>query len=194
MRGPEAAIVLAGGKSRRLGRDKAAVAVGGTPLLARMVSLARLFCPTVAVAGRDPSPLVGDAPWFLDEIPGLGPMGGIITALERYKCPLLVLSCDLPKLDEKTLETLMDAWRLKPGHAVMTTFLQQDTGYIEALVSVYEPQAAPLLKDAAREGCLKLSRAVPPGLRHHVPYIPDPSGPFFNVNTQEDLSRLRSQD
>lgn len=183
-------MVLAGGKSRRLGRDKAAVELDGCPMLARMVSLARRFCPRVAVSGRDPSPLVTGVPWFLDEEPGLGPIGGIVTALERYATPCLVLSCDLPLLDEETLERLMAAWRNKPQAAVMTTFLQPSTGFIEALVSVYEPQAAPILRGAKEKGCRKLSRAIPPELRHHVPYAMDEAGAFFNVNTPADLEQI----
>jgi len=187
---PEVAVVLAGGKSRRLGRDKAAVLVEGCPMLARMVSLAKAFCPLVAVSGRDPAPLVTGVPWFLDEEPGLGPIGGIVTALERYATPCLVLSCDLPLLDELTLERLIDAWREKPAEAVMTTFLQTSTGFIESLVSVYEPQAAPILRQAKEEGCRKLSRAIPEALRHHVPYSMDEAGVFLNVNTPADLERI----
>ena len=51
---PDTAVILAGGKSLRLGQDKAAVRVEGLPMLARMVELARRFCPVVAVSGRDP--------------------------------------------------------------------------------------------------------------------------------------------
>lgn len=190
-RSPEVAVVLAGGKSSRLGRDKAAVVLDGQALLARAAGLAGRFCPTVAVSGRDPSALVPGLPWFLDETPGLGPMGGIVTALERYRTPCLVLSCDLPLLDKATVETLLAAWREKPQDAVMTTFLQVETGFIEALVSVYEPEAANVLRRANEEGCRKLSRAIPESLRHHVPYSVRDALPFFNVNTPDDLERIR---
>jgi len=119
---PDVAVILAGGKSRRLGQDKAAVQVDGLPMLARMVALARRFCPVVAVSGRDPSALAPGLTWFLDQESGIGPMGGIITALERYQKPCLVLSCDLPLLDESTVERLLEAWRARPSWAVMTTF------------------------------------------------------------------------
>jgi molybdopterin-guanine dinucleotide biosynthesis protein A len=189
---PGAAVVLAGGKSLRLGRDKAAVDVGGRSLLARMVNLARRFCPLTVVAGRDPAPLVAGVPWFLDDLPGIGPMGGIVTALERIGLPCLVLSCDLPLLDEATLAKLLDAWRARPEETVMTTFVQTWTGYIEALVAVYQPEAAAVLRRANEKGCRKLSKAIPAALRHCVPYGADESRPFFNVNTQEDLVGMHS--
>ncbi|MFP5239023.1 MAG: molybdenum cofactor guanylyltransferase [Acidobacteriota bacterium] len=187
---PGVAVVLAGGKSRRLGRDKAAVVVDGQPMLARMVRLAGNFCPAVAVSGRDPAPLVQGVPWFLDAQTGLGPLGGIVTALERYGTACLVLSCDLPLLDSATLEILLAAWRSRPKHAVMTTFQQIETGFIEALVAIYEPQAAPLLRRASEEGCRKLSRAIPAALRHVVMYSTADARPFFNVNTPADLASV----
>ncbi len=187
---PEVAVILAGGKSRRLGRDKAAVLVDGEPMLARGVRLASLFCPRVAVAGRDPGPLCPGVPWFLDQEPGLGPLGGIVTALERFGTSCLVLSCDLPFLDRTTLERLLEAWRARPPHAVLTTFQQRETGFIEALVAVYEPQAAQILRRANEQGCRKLSQAIPAALRHVIVYSVADDQPFFNVNTPEQLSRL----
>lgn len=186
----DTAVILAGGKSRRLGRDKAAVELAGQAMLARMVSLARCVCPNVFISGRDPAPLVTDVPWFLDEAPGLGPLGGIITALERFQRACLILSCDLPLLDEATLRTLLAAWRLRPEGSVMTTFEQAETGFIEALVAVYEPQAALLLRRANEEGCRKLSRAIPAAFRHTVVYSVRQGRPFFNVNTPADLAQI----
>ena len=187
---PEVAIILAGGKSRRLGRDKAALEIGGQPLLVRMAELARRFCPIVAVSGRDPAPLLQGVPWFLDEIPGLGPLGGIATALTRYNTSCLVLSCDLPLLDEQTLTGLIAAWRVHPKGTAMTTFEQAETGFIEALVAVYEPEAAALLRRANEQGCRKLSQAIPAALRHSLIYSVKEGRPFFNVNTPGDLAAI----
>ncbi|GFK95662.1 putative molybdenum cofactor guanylyltransferase [Fundidesulfovibrio magnetotacticus] len=187
---PPAAVILAGGQSRRLGRDKAAVLMEGRTLLERAVALAGNFCAEVAVSGRDPGPLPGVSCWFLDERPGNGPMGGILTALERFRAPCLVLSCDLPFLDRSTLGTLLAAWRTRPPHALMTTFAQIETDYIEALVSVYEPGAADVMRRALDQGQRKLSRAFPPALRHDVPYTVANARPFFNVNTPEELRQV----
>jgi molybdopterin-guanine dinucleotide biosynthesis protein A len=187
---PGAAVILAGGKSRRLGRDKAAVEVGGRAMLARMVDLSRRFCKVTVVVGRDPAPLVTGVPWFLDDLPEAGPLGGIVTVLERLRVSCLILSCDLPLLDEPTLARLLDAWRARPEGTVMTTYEQAWTGYIEALVAVYQPEAAALLRRAYEQGCRKLSRAIPAALRHCVVYGADESRPFFNLNTPEDLADL----
>jgi len=192
MNSPGAAVILAGGSSRRLGRDKAAVTIGGQTLLARMVAQASRFCPQTAVSGRDPTPfLTRKVPWFPDAIANAGPLGGIVTALETLRTSCLVLSCDLPHMDAPTIAALIDAWRSRPAQAVMTAYQQTGTGYIEALVAIYDPAAASLLRHAHAKGRLSLTKAIPPALRHHIPYDASQSHPFYNLNTPADLLGLR---
>jgi molybdenum cofactor guanylyltransferase len=186
-----AGVVLAGGKSSRLGQDKANVVFSGASLLSRTVDLLKRHCPTVSIIGR----LSGDqdlhVPCFLDHVPGCGPAGGIATALRIFRRPCLVLSCDLPLMDDRTLQQLKAGWLEKPDHALMTTFQQVETGYIEALVSIYEPQALQLLDEAFCHGLYQLNRILPGVLRHHLPYLRSESTTFFNVNHPADLSILR---
>lgn len=184
-------VVLAGGRSRRLGQDKTRVLYSGRSLLARAVDLLQGVCAETAVIGRDPLPYGVAAPWLPDAVEGLGPMGGVITALETFQAPCLVISCDLPYLDEDTLLTLLAARRKKEPHLVMTTFQAMETGYIESLTAVYEPEARPYLKAATAQGLYKLSRAIPPEARHHVPYDVEGAAVFFNVNYPADLAALR---
>jgi len=187
---PITGLILAGGKSTRLGTDKVVLPLSGRTLLARMVTLASRFCPQVWISGRNPENLDVNAPWLPDDQPGMGPLGGILTGLQRIGGPLLVLACDLPLLDEATVSKLLAAREQRPAQAVMTTFLQPDTGFIESLVAVYEQDAQPLLAVAGQQGLLKLSRAVPPEVRHHVPYSQQEATVFFNINYPADLALL----
>jgi len=186
-----AAFLLAGGKSTRLGQDKVVLPYSGQSLLARAAAVVSRFCDDIWVSGRDPRTLGLDLPWLPDDQPGMGPLGGILTGLTRLERPLLVLACDLPMLDEFTLAKLVAARAQRPPTAVMTTFLQEETGWIESLVSIYEPAAAPLLREAGKRGLYKLSAALPPEVRHHVPYSQQDASPFFNINFPADLAMLR---
>jgi molybdenum cofactor guanylyltransferase len=188
---PVTGVVLAGGRSRRLGMDKAGVLYEGTSLLHRTVLLASRFCPSVLVVGRDPSPLGLEIPWCLDMEPGLGPLGGIMTALSRSTGPCLVLTCDLPLLSAELLETLLEGRGRRPPSAWMTTFLHVQTGFIEPLVAVYEPEALPLLERAREQGVRQMSVAVPPEARHHLAVRPGTEKTFFNINYPADLELLR---
>lgn len=188
---PPYCLVLAGGKSKRLGRDKVAEEIGGECMLGRTTALAGHYSGEVLVSGRDPEPLGIEARWLADEVVGIGPMGGIIGGLARLNTSLLVLACDLPLLDETTLDRLIAAWRERPEGTLMTTFLQSATGFIESLVAIYEPDALPFLRQAATDGCYKMSRVLPAERRHHIPYGDEEASPFFNINYPADLALLK---
>lgn len=187
-----AGIVLAGGKSTRLGQDKAGIVFSGASLLCRAVELLRHHCGTVYVVGRNPRECGIDVPWLLDMVTGCGPAGGIATALKTLQLPCLVLSCDLPLMDNPTVRRLIRGWCNKPGHALLTTFQQVETGYIEALASIYEVAALPHLEQAFSERLYQLNRIFPEHVRHHLSYRRCEATPFFNINHPADLSLLRT--
>ena len=184
-------LILAGGKSTRLGQDKARLPVSGKSLLERTVHLAGKCCAQVYVSGRDPSKDGIDAPWLADDWPGIGPMGGILTGLVRLGGPLLVLACDLPLIQAETIQRLIQARNQRPASALMTTFQQEETGYIETLVAVYEDQSAGLLTEARKKGVYKLSQAIPESARHPVPYTKENAPEFLNINHPADLALLK---
>jgi len=184
-------IVLAGGQSQRLGRDKCLIELGNEDFVARTAALIAPFCSQTWIIGRNASRHGLDVPWTLDDYPGKGPLGGILTGLRRAEGQAcLVLACDLPFMDAATLEELIRCRENRPGKAVMTTFEQSETGFIESLVSIYEPQAAPFLSAGVENGIHKLSRLIPAEYRQSVVYSQDRSLPFFNVNYPCDLELL----
>lgn len=185
------AVVLAGGKSKRLGQDKTQVCFNGQGLLARTVRLAQEYCGHTVVVGRDPRSQGINAPWLLDETPGLGPIGGIITALRTLQAPCLVLTCDLPFLDRPVLDALVRGRESRTAQTVMTSFRHERTGYIEPLVAVYEREALTLLESAVRQCIHKLNRAVPENRRTHLLCIGPMAKAFFNLNHPAELFLLR---
>ncbi|MEF3696480.1 molybdenum cofactor guanylyltransferase [Desulfolutivibrio sp.] len=190
-------VVLAGGGSTRLGRDKAAEVIGGRSLLAATVELLVRVVGEAAVSGRDPAPFGVAVPWLPDAVTGTGPAGGILTALEAYGRPILAVSCDLPFLRQDTLTNLLEARRRRPATALMTTYRRTDTGYVESLVAVYEPAGAPILRRAVESGLYRLSAVFPETIRHHLDYDPaDPlaAKPFFNINYPRDLELAREME
>src|ERR1051325_1673089 len=104
------AVILAGGRSRRMGRDKAWLEFRGRPLIVRAVELARgLGVREIFISGRaevDYSQL--NCRVLLDEQPGLGPVAGIERALQAAEAPLLlVLAVDLPRMTPDFLNQLI---------------------------------------------------------------------------------------
>lgn len=101
---PAIGLVLAGGASRRMGRDKALLAWQGRPLLDHMLAL-------LAAAGVDRSVVSGDRPGHRgvpDRYPGQGPLGGVATVADVLPdCRLLVVPVDMPLLAPARLVALL---------------------------------------------------------------------------------------
>lgn len=100
-------FVLAGGDSRRMGRAKSELVLGGETMLERQIRALRAVCRTVAVIGTPKSVSGLDVPTWPDEIPGRGPAGGIYTALLNARTEFnLIVGCDLPFVDARFLRFL----------------------------------------------------------------------------------------
>lgn len=194
-------IVLAGGKSTRMGFDKAFLRFKAQPqertlgvisektLLDRALELLALVVPHVYVSGRDNW---GTYPGIRDCTDRIGPMGGIISAIRQTQSPCLVISCDLPFLSQEMLQRLV-AQREKCGsEAVMTTFAYNSGYYIETLVSIYEPKALTFLEKSAQSGEYSLKRAIPCEARNLITHKGAPPLDFFNLNCPDDLEVVRN--
>lgn len=186
-------VVLAGGLSSRMGREKARIRVYGESkpdLLTRTYQLLEDLLDDVRVACRPGRPREGYNCIF-DIVEGLGPFGGVHAALhvarQTGRQAVLALSCDLPFMDRPTLRRLLLARQERAASALLTTFRQRETGFIEALTAVYEVKALPLFEQALRAGERKLSRIVDPAQRTDIPYARHESLPFFNINYPADL-------
>jgi molybdenum cofactor guanylyltransferase len=116
-----AGFILAGGRSSRMGRDKAALEINGVTMIDRAIELIRRVDVEPAVVGS-----FGDSPRELgvrvisDEWPAAGPLGGILTALRDSRARWnLVLACDMPYLTVAWLEFLLTRARASPADAVV---------------------------------------------------------------------------
>jgi molybdopterin-guanine dinucleotide biosynthesis protein A len=131
-RNPFTAVLLAGGRSTRMGRDKATLVIDGEPLWQRQLATLRALDPAeLLISG----PL--DGPWsgagvevVPDDRPGFGPLGGLATILTRMRYErLLVLAVDLPAMTADFLRSLLGA-------------CPADRGIVPALDGRFEPLAA----------------------------------------------------
>ena len=139
------AVILAGGESRRMGRDKAWVEIEGRTLLGLAVEKAReLGCAEVFVSGRageDYSAL--ECPVLLDLEPGFGPVAGIERGLHECTSPLLlVLAVDLPQM---TVAFLRKMFRRCDRFAGAIPRLQ---GRLEPLAAIYPKRCHVLARGA----------------------------------------------
>lgn len=193
--GPAATgIILAGGASTRLGRDKGSEPLLGKPLLqwvAGKVAQVAAEVLVVKAAGQKLPPLEADRPLRVvnDVLPARGPLGGIYTGLREARFDLaLAVGCDMPLLCVPLLQELL---RLSEGYDVV---MPTRRGRTQALHAVYRGSCLEPMRRELEAGRLKVI-AFLPAVR--VRYVDeevwtrfDPEGlSFFNVNTEEDVRR-----
>ena len=132
-------LVLTGGLSTRMGTDKALIKVDGRTILDRTIDLLSSYSNQVFVSVReDQAQELNRSKYeMLFDAPNLkGPMAGIMSAAKHEaESPWIIVSCDLPLLDDETIKQLLDM-RAKAKDA--TVFLDEEVG-IEPLCAIYEP-------------------------------------------------------
>ena len=107
-------VLLNGGRSRRMGRDKATLEVEGRALGLRPVEALGALVAEVVVAGR-PVPRL-EARAVADAVPGAGPLAGVVAGLRAVRTPLAVaVACDMPTLVPAVVEMLLDRLRADAG-------------------------------------------------------------------------------
>ncbi|MEZ5274863.1 MAG: molybdenum cofactor guanylyltransferase [Opitutaceae bacterium] len=148
---PTRGVVLAGGRSRRMGEDKASIVLNGRTLLERSVTLLRALDLPVTVCARREQVLPDSGFARVDDPePGIGPVGGLLAAMTA--CPgesLLVIAVDLPRLEVYTLDRLLD--QRDPAYAV-TAYRSPGDTRVEPLCAIYEPAAESFIRAAVAAG------------------------------------------
>jgi len=185
-------IVLAGGHSRRMGRDKAALPFGDLPLLTWVVKRVATVCHPVIVVARDADAYRDcGATVIADRWPGEGPLVGLHAGLMSTETEYAAaIASDLPFVERALLAGLID---LAPGWSAI---VPEALGNIHPLCAVYHRSVGQTAEDLLRRGGGSLRRLLAePALR--VRLIPeedlrkwDPAlRSFMNVNTPEEYDR-----
>jgi molybdopterin-guanine dinucleotide biosynthesis protein A len=146
-------LVLAGGRSTRMGRDKATLAYHGSSQLETAWALLAPRVTSCFVSVRPDQvgdPLRARHPQIVDGPEGAGPAAGIVAAQRAHpQAAWLVLACDLPFLDAGTLDALLAA---RDPAKLATAFRSAHDGLPEPLCAVYEPAAGPHFARYIAEG------------------------------------------
>lgn len=182
----EAAILLAGGQSRRMGRDKSRLPFGNGPMVARVYEALATVFPTILVVTPQPDFPVPGARCIDDRYPGNGPLEGLASGLEAMEASrALLCACDMPFLNPDLLR-----------------YLSEQAGTAEALVpcgprgpepllAVYSRRVLPVLRGFLADGNRSATRFLGVIQARLLPFEEirrlDPDGASFrNLNRPED--------
>jgi len=187
---PEVTVfILAGGKSSRMGADKAFVDWNGRTLLARALDLARSVTAEVRIVG-DAAKFAAFAPVVEDLFRGCGPLGGIHAALKSSQTDMnLVLAVDLPFISFALLQHLVTRAR-NSGSAVVT--VPRAAGGWQPLCAIYRREFADAAEVALRAGDYKIDtlfNVVPVQTIEEEDLAEAGFSPriFRNLNTPDDV-------
>lgn len=146
-------LVLAGGKSQRMGTDKGAIEYHGKAQREYEADLLKpLTYRTFISCRKNQDELIETAyEKVYDTFTDLGPYGGLLSAFRAHpQSAWLTLSCDLPYLDKSSLDLLI---RERDASKLATCFLNPDTKQPEPLLTIWEPRAYSVLLEYLGQGC-----------------------------------------
>jgi len=177
--------VLVGGRSRRMGSDKALLRYRGTTLLETVAEVvSQAAGRPLLVGNRDRYNGLGYEV-IPDLHPGEGPLGGVLTALHNSSAQWnLIVACDMPGLTGEFLARLMEAAERSGGDVLAPV---GPGGNIEPLCAVYRQSARPGLERAFGRGVRQM-RAALEEVRTVTHFVPELAR-FQNVNTPGDWAR-----
>jgi molybdopterin-guanine dinucleotide biosynthesis protein A len=189
---PTSAVVLAGGRSSRLGQDKAFLRINGQFLIERILEkLAQLSDEVIVVANDIEKYKQFEAVVVGDVFPGKGALGGIYSGLRAATGNRsLVVACDMPFLNLSLLRYMQG---LAPQYDVVIPRMGRLT---EAVHAIYSRNCLPFIEGQLQAGDLRIISFFPQVRVRYVDRdemdIFDPEHlSFFNINSQADLDKAR---
>ncbi len=188
-------VLLAGGKSRRMGEDKRYLAVGEQTLLERGLEVFQsIFQEVLVVIAQDSPPLRIDARVVRDLVPDCGSLGGLYTGLMQATTPyIFVAACDMPFLNQAVIA------QFTSRRATADIVIAKLDGRLHPMHALFSKRCVPALEQMIRARQLKIQEIVSQSSLRvgHVTEADlrtiDPSGhSFYNVNAMADLEAARS--
>ncbi len=182
-------LVLAGGKSERMGFDKGSVNWHGKEQRYYMADMLKTFCNEVFISCRPDQQLEIDPQYasIPDTFTGLGPFGAILSAFrEKPDNAWLVIACDLPLLDADTLQYLVTN---RNTSSIATAYQSEHDAFPEPLITIWEPKSYPVLLSFLALG-YSCPRKV---LINSEITLLDAQNPaaLTNVNSPDELAKIK---
>jgi molybdenum cofactor guanylyltransferase len=188
---PVTALVLCGGKSRRMGRPKAFLPFEGTTMVNHVLNKVRDLFSEVLLVANEPSNYEDfGVDVVKDILPYRGPLGGILSGLLVAKHEYaFVLACDMPLVDKRLIREMTAA-----RHGKDVVVLAHDLG-VEPLLGLYSKNCIKPLEESLFAGHLSLQEFLSGLNAQTFEYDSDYSNredlpAFFNINTPQDYSRV----
>ena len=185
-------LVLTGGKSERMKRDKALIEYKGKPHAQYIADILKDHCTDVYLSARTDqwkgTPLES-LPIIPDSVDAKGPIAGILSAFSKHPAAnWFVVACDLVHFDKKTVELLLSNYK---KDSVATAYKNSEKGFPEPLCAIYTPEAKALFESAIKNDITCPVKV----LKNSNTYSIDQAGGvnLANINTVEEFMELQNE-
>lgn len=189
------ALILAGGQSSRMGKDKGTLKYNGQPWIMKAAELCKSVNLSVFYS-INPSQLEQYRPFLsvekiiIDNVGVKGPLAGLLSFyIQHPETDVLLLPCDMIQLDKAVLENLIQSYEISSiGHDIIV--FRYEDGTIEPMPGIYTKEAlkklywlyaAGELKKHSLKHCIEISNS------YFLLIEPEQMNIFKNANTPEDL-------
>lgn len=183
-------VLLAGGRSVRMGHDKALIRVAGQSLLMRSLMFLKLNFDAVLIAGDRPAMESPDIQTIPDIYPGSA-LGGLYTGLKSAATDwIFVMPCDMPYPDKRILELLFSLY--KGADAIVP---RTPDGY-EPVFAFYHKRCLPVFEDALKRGKKSIFALYPQLNVRCLDWQDMPTDwekSLLNINTPDDLLKIKEE-
>ena len=179
-------VILAGGRGSRIGGEKPLRLLGGRTLLDRAITLGRQWSEQVAVAAREEAQTGATRThWIQDEPNVEGPLAGLCAALRFARdggsVAVLTIAADMPFLPQDLSQQLVR------GIGDACAAIARSSGHLHPVCGLWRTSALDMVPDYVASGHLSLRGFAETVGFEAVEWPTDPTDPFFNINSAEDL-------
>ena len=175
------AILLAGGKSRRMGTNKALLPLNGTSMIQHILTQLRPLCTEILISSAE-SGHYGDLPFrkVVDRYPDSGPFGGIVSGLEAARNHIcLVSACDIPHIGASFVIDMINE-----GRKSEVVVPKSDDGKLEPLFAVYTRSVIGRMRELLLRGEFRMRKLFP---LCYTTYFPAADVSIIkNLNTRDE--------
>ncbi len=171
-------IILAGGKSTRMGTDKALVSRNGTTMLQRSIDVLRPLCEDLLIVSNNADHENFGIPVIADVFADSGPVGGIHAGLVHARQETcFALSCDIPNLSTEILRALLSEWTNEKALAATCD------GKVHPLIGIYRKSTVSTIEAFLKNDRLKLRDCFDALDGRYLEFSSSMKHHFINVNT-----------
>jgi molybdenum cofactor guanylyltransferase len=182
-------VVLMGGKSSRMGKDKSLLEINNQPLFKIAGQKLAHYCNQVFLSVNEHQKIENtyEYPMITDTHEGQGPIGAILSCMDKLETPILFLACDMPLINQEDIANLI---KTRNKNQICSTYFHPKQQIYEPLLSIWETASLPVLETYFASGNRSLQKFLH---QQNVPKInmPHPEN-FININHPEEWKSISS--